>query len=64
MTDRSPSVLNRSVPAGIFVKVDILSNFVWRFSIVVGEFVGIIRKYIVICRKKITVDMHLYIVYI
>lgn len=51
MTDGSPPVLNRSVPAGIFVKVDILSNFVWRFSIVVGEFVRIIRKYIVICRK-------------
>lgn len=52
MTDRSPSVLNRSVPAGIFVKVDILSNFVWWLSIVAGDFfVGIMRKYIVLCRK-------------
>ncbi len=52
MTDRSPSVLNRSVPAGIFVKVDILSIFVLRFGIVAEDFfVGIIRKYIVLCRK-------------
>lgn len=66
MTDRSPSVLNRSVPAGIFVKVDILSNFVWWLSIVAGGFFcGDNKKiYSSMSQNKITVDMHLYIVYI
>ncbi len=63
MTDRSPSVLNRSVSAGIFVKVDILSIFVWRFGIVAGG--GDNKKiYSSMSQNKITVDMHLYIVYI
>ena len=85
MTDRSPPVLNRSVPAGIFVKVDTLSIFVWRFSIVAvflrvdilnifvwrfgivagGFFCGDNEKiYSSMSQNKITVDMHLCIVYI
>ena len=65
MTDRSPSVLNRSVPAGIFVKVDILSNFVWWLSIVAGDFCGDNEEiYSSMSQDKITVDIRLYIVYI
>lgn len=66
MTDRSPSVLNRSVPAGIFVKVDILSIFVWRFGIVAEDFFCADNEkiYSSMSQNKITVDMHLHIVYI
>lgn len=66
MTDRSPSVLNRSVPAGIFVKVDILSIFVCRFGIVAEDFFCADNEkiYSSMSQNKITVDMHLYIVYI
>lgn len=66
MTDRSPSVLNRSVPAGIFVKVDILNSFAWRFGIVAEDFFCADNEkiYSSMSQNKITVDMHLYIVYI
>lgn len=51
----------------VFLRVDILNIFAWRFGIVAGGgfFCADNEKiYSSISQNKITVDMHLYIVYI
>lgn len=50
----------------VFLRVDILNIFVWRFGIVAGGFFcGDNEKiYSSMSQNKITVDMHLCIVYI